>query len=237
MASLGTILGVWAHPDDETYLSAGLMARAVRDGQRVVCVTATRGEEGSQDHERWPPAEIGQVREKELDEALAILGVKEHHWLDYHDGRCDQVDPDEATSKIAAIMRDVEPDTVLTFDPKGQTLHPDHIAVHNWTTRAFARAAKPGARLYYTTQTPAWVEEFGPLLEPYSVFGPGTPVATPKEDCGIYTLLDDELIDIKLRAIRAQISQTEGLLSAFGDSFFSRGLREEAYVLGATKES
>lgn len=42
VANLGTILGVWAHPDDETYLSAGLMASAVRSGCRVVCVTATR---------------------------------------------------------------------------------------------------------------------------------------------------------------------------------------------------
>ncbi|MGH3589327.1 MAG: PIG-L deacetylase family protein, partial [Pseudonocardia sp.] len=44
---LGTILGVWAHPDDETYLCGGLMARAARSGDRVVCVTATRGEQGS----------------------------------------------------------------------------------------------------------------------------------------------------------------------------------------------
>ena len=44
--SLGTILGVWAHPDDEAYLSAALMALAVQNGQRVVCVTATRGELG-----------------------------------------------------------------------------------------------------------------------------------------------------------------------------------------------
>jgi LmbE family N-acetylglucosaminyl deacetylase len=230
-------LGVWAHPDDETYLSAGIMADAVRRGQRVVCVTATRGEEGSQDHERWPPSEIGAVREKELEEALSIIGVKEHHWLGYHDGRCDQIDVDEATAKVAAIMEDVAPDTVLTFDAKGQTLHPDHIAVHHWATRAFARVAKPGSRLCYTTQTPEWVDEFVPLLQEYNVYGPGTPVATPKEECAIRAYLDDELIDIKLRAVRAQVSQTEGLLSVFGDSFFSRGLREEAYALGAIKEA
>ena len=52
--TLGTMLGVWAHPDDETYLAAGLMAVGVRQGNRVVCVTATRGEEGSWDEGRWP---------------------------------------------------------------------------------------------------------------------------------------------------------------------------------------
>jgi LmbE family N-acetylglucosaminyl deacetylase len=43
---LGTVLGVWGHPDDEAYLSAGLMMRALTNGHRVVCVTATRGEAG-----------------------------------------------------------------------------------------------------------------------------------------------------------------------------------------------
>ena len=75
MDELGTTLGVWAHPDYETYLTAGLMARAVRNGSRVVCVTATRGEGGSFDEERWPTATMGQVREAELMRGLAVLGV------------------------------------------------------------------------------------------------------------------------------------------------------------------
>src|SRR3990170_4015266 len=62
MDELGTILGVWAHPDDETYLTAGLMARAVRNGSRVVCITATRGEGGSMDEEGWPPETMGEGR-------------------------------------------------------------------------------------------------------------------------------------------------------------------------------
>ena len=60
MAELGTILGVWAHPDDETYLTAGLMARAADDGERVVCVTATKGEGGSWDEKRWPSETMGE---------------------------------------------------------------------------------------------------------------------------------------------------------------------------------
>ena len=61
-ASLGTILGVWAHPDDDIFLTAALMAAAVRVGNRVVDVTATRGEGGSMDEERWPSATMGAVR-------------------------------------------------------------------------------------------------------------------------------------------------------------------------------
>src|SRR5438874_5066375 len=83
--ALGTVLGVWAHPDDETYLAAGIMAQAVRDGSRVVCVTATRGEGGSMDEERWPSATMGEVREKELLRGLEILGVTEHGFLEMQD--------------------------------------------------------------------------------------------------------------------------------------------------------
>jgi LmbE family N-acetylglucosaminyl deacetylase len=47
ISALGTIMGIWVHPDDEAYLSGGLMALARANGQRVVCVTATRGELGT----------------------------------------------------------------------------------------------------------------------------------------------------------------------------------------------
>ena len=139
---LGTIMCIWAHPDDETYLSAGLMQQAVEDGRRVVCVTATRGEGGSQDETKWPSATIAQVRESEIAESLRILGVKEHHWLGYIDGHCDEVDDDEAVGKIAALIAEIRPDSVLTFGPDGHTGHPDHIAVNRWTTAAF-RAGRP----------------------------------------------------------------------------------------------
>ncbi|MDH4161049.1 MAG: PIG-L family deacetylase, partial [Actinomycetota bacterium] len=74
MVGLGDVLSIWAHPDDETYLASGLMAQAVRDGGRVVCVTATRGEGGSLDEERWPSQTLGAVRERELMTGLARLG-------------------------------------------------------------------------------------------------------------------------------------------------------------------
>lgn len=54
-AELGTILAIWAHPDDETYLASGIMAAAVAAGNRVVCVSATAGEHDTDDPEAWPP--------------------------------------------------------------------------------------------------------------------------------------------------------------------------------------
>jgi LmbE family N-acetylglucosaminyl deacetylase len=91
----GTILGVWAHPDDECYLSAGLMAGAVRAGARVAVAMATRGEGGSIDPERWLSERMADVREKELTAALGELGVTDIRWLDYVDGTCHAVDEAE----------------------------------------------------------------------------------------------------------------------------------------------
>ena len=91
VAGLGTVLGIWAHPDDEAYLSGGLMALASDLGSRVVCVTATRGELGTPDPETWPPQRLAAERSVELVRCLEVLGVSEHHWLGYRDGRCADV--------------------------------------------------------------------------------------------------------------------------------------------------
>ena len=72
---VGTLLGVWAHPDDEIYLSAGLMAATRAAGHRVVVATATRGEHGTDDPVEWPPARLAALRARETVEALAVLGV------------------------------------------------------------------------------------------------------------------------------------------------------------------
>jgi LmbE family N-acetylglucosaminyl deacetylase len=232
---LGTILGVWAHPDDETYLSAGLMAHAVQRGNRVVCVTATRGEAGSLDVERWPPETLADVREAELMAALATLGVTEHEWLGYPDGGCDQVPFEEAVESIRRTMEAVRPDSVLTFGPDGMTGHPDHKTVSAWTTEAFERAAPAGASLYYATTTPEWMETIFPELDRFDVFFAGKPSVTLKEELGIDFPLDDDLLDCKFRAISAQVSQSEALLANLGREFFDRSEGEEHFLLAATK--
>ena len=235
MKSLGTILGVWAHPEDETYLMAGLMAEAARNGQRVVLATATRGEEGSQDHERWPPERMGEIRERELEECLRILGVSEHYWLDYYDGTCDAAPHDEAVEKLRPILEDVQPDSVLTFGPEGLTGHPDHMAVSEWTADAFERYAKPGACLYYSMHSAEWHLEWGPVFDEHNVFAPGTPPTLPRERLEISYLLEGDLAETKLKAIAAQVNQVEQLHAALGREVVERALREESFRIATRK--
>jgi LmbE family N-acetylglucosaminyl deacetylase len=231
---LGTTLGVWAHPDDEAFLSSGLMAHAVRGGDRVACVTATRGELGSWDEERWPSETMSEVREAELEESLAILGVTEHHWLDYPDGGCADVPIEEAAGRLAAIVEEVQPESVLTFGPEGMTGHPDHEAISAWATEAFRRMAAPGARLFYATKTPEYMERLGPVLGPV-VFAPETPPITPRDELGIDFELPEDLLDLKMEALAAHRSQVEGLLAVFGPELFREDASAEWFALAEMK--
>ena len=86
--SLGTILSVWAHPDDAADLCGGIIAMAAEARSHVVCVTAARGELGVTDPTGWPPEQLAVIREADLAESLRILGVTKHRWLDYLDGGC-----------------------------------------------------------------------------------------------------------------------------------------------------
>ena len=235
MDPLGTMLGVWAHPDDEAYLTAGLMARGVRAGSRVVCVTATKGEGGSWDEKRWPSARMGEVRAQELEASLAILGVNEHHWLGYIDGTCSDVPPEEGTARVQAFIEDIRPDSVLTFGPDGMTDHPDHKAVSAWATAAFEAAAPPGSKLYYATVTPEWADEFVPRWNKFNVFAPGFPVVTPAEALAISYVLPPEDLELKVKAIETHVSQVEYMLRYFGDDFFREAHKAEIFRLAAAR--
>ena len=235
MDRLGTLLLVWAHPDDDIYTSAGIMAAAARAGDRVVDVTATRGEGGSMDEERWPPESMAEVRTAELLRSLEILGVNEHRFLE---GPVDvdmQAHLDESgAQQVKAIMAEVDPDTVITFGPDGMTGHQGHKDVSHWTTDAFAAVAKPGARLLYATQTPAWVAEWIPKLERFDIFLPGTPPETPIDELAINYALPPDLRDLKFDAISAHESQVESLIEVFGRDLML-ALGEENFRPGAVK--
>jgi LmbE family N-acetylglucosaminyl deacetylase len=237
-ATLGTVLAVWAHPDDDIYTSSGVMAAAARAGRRVVDVTATRGEGGSMDEERWPSEHMGAVRTAELLRSLEILGVPEHRFLE---GPVD-VDmeshlDESGAGQVKAIMAEVDPDTVFTFGPDGMTGHQGHKDVSRWATDAFRAVAKPGARLLYATQTPEWADEWLPKLAPFDIFLPGSPPITPIDELAIHFVLPDDLAALKIEAISAHESQLEGLLEVFGADGLRAALGSEFFRLGEAKEA
>lgn len=230
IGELGTVLGVWAHPDDEAYLSGGLMAMARDAGSRVVCVTATRGELGTPDPVAWPPQRLAAERTVELARCLEILGVTEHHWLGYRDGECPRADPSEAVGRLCELLEEVRPDTVLTFGPDGITGHPDHQTISAWTTKAFDRAAPPGARLLHAALSEPRMHRWRSLGDSLGIYLPGYPVVTPADRLAIDLELDPRTAARKVRALAAQTTQTAGLITALGADRYTAWVGVESFA-------
>jgi LmbE family N-acetylglucosaminyl deacetylase len=230
VAELGTILGIWAHPDDEAYLSGGLMALARDAGSRVVCVTATRGELGTPDPVAWPPHKLAEERTGELARCLEILGVTEHIWLGYRDGECGAVPATAAVAELCEVIERVGPDTVLTFGPDGITGHPDHQTVSAWTAAAFDRAAPAGARLLCAAVAERRVQRWGALNESLGIFMEGYPVTTPADGLAVDLVLDPDTVARKVRALAAQATQTAGLIGVMGLDAYTAWVSEESFV-------
>jgi LmbE family N-acetylglucosaminyl deacetylase len=233
---MGTVLGIWAHPDDEAYLSGGLMALARESGSRVVCVTATRGELGTPDPQRWPPERLAAERTVELARCLEILGVTEHRWLGYADGGCAAAPASEAVGQLCELIEEVRPDTVVTFGPDGYTGHADHRAVSGWATAAFAKVAGPGARLLYAAAPERRARRWADLHERLNVFEPGYPDIVPDAALALNLVLDEETLARKVRALTAQTTQTAGLIGLLGVETYTAWVGEEAFVAGVVTD-
>ena len=229
IASLGTILGVWAHPDDESYLSAGLMAMASAAGHHVAVVHATLGEHGTPDPVAMPPDRLGELRRHELARALTIVGAAEHHQLDHPDGGCQDSDLNLATEAIERIIEKVAPDTIVTFGPDGMTGHPDHRAVSAWTTHAWRRTGRR-ARLLFAAVTTDWATEHRALNARLGAFPSGWPLAVAPDAVALRLVLSEAVLDTKLAALSAHRSQTTPLVEAAGAEAYRRWWSTETFV-------
>jgi len=136
-----------AHPDDESLGFGGVLARYAAEGVEVSLVVATRGERGRYGDGTKPNPgldALGKIREAELRAAADALGVRHVRFLDYVDGDLDRADAEEAAGRIAAFVRELQPDVVLTFDPYGVYGHPDHVAICQLTLAGVVQAASSG---------------------------------------------------------------------------------------------
>jgi N-acetyl-1-D-myo-inositol-2-amino-2-deoxy-alpha-D-glucopyranoside deacetylase len=203
MADQRRLLLVHAHPDDESIGTGATMAAYAARGAGVTLVTCTLGELG----EVIPPGlahlaggPLGQHRIGELAAACAALGVTDHRflgapgrWRDSgmmglpgnSDPRCFwQADVAEAAAALAAVIRDVRPQVLVTYDANGYYGHPDHIQAHRVSRAAVKLAAGPawvGGPAGPPTHPPWQVAKFYATAMPRSVLarlielGPGRP--------------------------------------------------------------
>jgi LmbE family N-acetylglucosaminyl deacetylase len=229
--NLGTILGLWAHPDDETFMMGGLMSMVSAFGQSVSCITATRGEAGSQDEQKWPTSTLGEVRSKELEDALSILGKIEHHWLTYEDGLCHQISDSEAIKDLIPLVKKIRPDTIVTFPPDGITGHFDHQAVSRWS-RMVARECDWPVRVLFAVDTQEQYDNFIKTAdEQFNIyFNVDTPTLVPESSSDLAIHLSDEAVNRKVQSLHAMPSQTAAMFDDKGDEWFARVFCCETFV-------
>jgi N-acetyl-1-D-myo-inositol-2-amino-2-deoxy-alpha-D-glucopyranoside deacetylase len=156
------LLFVHAHPDDESLANGATIAHYTARGARVHVVTCTLGEEGEVIGDRWAELaadradQLGGYRIGELTAALRALGVGGPIYLGgagrWRDSgmagteprgqrRFADADETEAVGALVAIIRELRPHVVVTYDPQGGYGHPDHVRTHTVTTAAVAAAA------------------------------------------------------------------------------------------------
>jgi N-acetylglucosamine malate deacetylase 2 len=141
------ILVIAAHPDDESVFCGGMIAKYAAEGHDVCILLTTRGEGGETGE---PPlceqSELGRFRERESQAAGAALGAREVLFLPFCDpvGRDENLHHIDATleefsSAIAGVVREVQPDVVITHGSNGEYGHPQHVFTHQAVFEALRR--------------------------------------------------------------------------------------------------
>jgi LmbE family N-acetylglucosaminyl deacetylase len=139
------LLGIFAHPDDETFCAGGTFARYAEQGAEIMVVSATRGQAGQiRDAAVGNRRTIAAVREAELRLACKRLGITKVRCLDYVDGTLADAEFSVLVDEVAEVICEFRPDVVITFGPDGGYGHPDHVTISAVATAACQRAADPG---------------------------------------------------------------------------------------------
>lgn len=161
-----SLLIVLAHPDDEIF-HGGVLANLSERGVRVTLVCATDGEAGRPHPSVGPVEDLGAMRVEELKLSCARLGIEEPVLLRFHDSarkerqRLDDphalanVDMLDVEATLRAVIAEVKPHVIITFEPHGGYYHPDHLAIQRAATAAFFSSGVMGQdapeRLFYAT--------------------------------------------------------------------------------------
>lgn len=267
------LLFVHAHPDDESLANGATIAHYTARGAQVQVVTCTLGEEGEVIGERWAQLavdhadQLGGYRIGELSRALHALGVRDPIYLGgagrWRDSGMAGIEPRnrrrfvdadqrEAVGALVALIRDLRPHVVVTYDPDGGYGHPDHIHTHVVTTAAVAAAAGddyPGEpwsvpKFYWTVLSrdalAAGVQGLVPEdLRPEWVLPPAEmiPFTYPNERISAVIEADADAHAAKVAALAAHATQlvvgATGRAAALSNNLALPILAEEHYILVA----
>ena len=222
------LLGIWAHPDDEAYLSADLMARTIEAGGSVTLVTITDGEGGFGSDDGRSDAVKAAHRRCELASAMARIGVRDIRFLGVADGEVAAYRSSPLVDRIARVMRRVMPDLTVTFGPDGITGHSDHVACSRLTTRAWSEARI--GELWYATKSAEWLTRWDDLHRRLGVI-----MTDDGDSTGLDGTVDHRFpiagdrLATKRRVLAAHRSQTEMIADFMGEDAYLEWIAEECF--------
>ena len=203
-----TILVFTPHPDDDTFCCAGTLVLLAKRHNDIHVVIYTNDDKGSNDLE-MTSERLARIRKAEEEEASRIIGVPKQniHWLQFHDGMLEYASPRDLVEQATKIIRTYRPHVVFTIDPGSDYVRwhkTDHRMAANNTLDAI-RAAE--WHLYFPNQ------RLHDGLQPWTV-----PVEAffyvAEKDANYWVNIDD-VVDLKLAAAAAHVSQWEPSISRY----------------------
>jgi N-acetyl-1-D-myo-inositol-2-amino-2-deoxy-alpha-D-glucopyranoside deacetylase len=231
------MLLVHAHPDDETINNGSTMAMYAALGAQVTLVTCTRGEEGEvlvpdlAHLAAHATDSLGDHRVEELAVAMKALGISDHRFLGegrikYRDSgmmgtepnkRPDvfwQADLEVAADDLVAIIEEVKPHVLITYDEIGGYGHPDHIQAHRVAMRAAEKATWDIQKIYWNVMPKSVIQEGIDAMKKIGSDFMGAENAEDlpfaKDDSFVHAMVDgNAYVEKKMEAMRAHATQIE----------------------------
>lgn len=266
--ALRRVVLVHAHPDDETLWTGVTTAHLAGQGADVHVVTCTLGEEGEVippglRHLEGDGPALAAHRRGELAGATRVLGATSHllgadgsrgsadpapRWRDSGMAGTPAADhPDAfasaggaAVDALAAVLREVGPDAVITYDPHGGYEHPDHVAAHRATLAAVASLEEsPHVLLVvvprsWAVEDRAWLTEH---VHRTDVVVPGRddpyPPSVVADELVTHVVVDPAAARVQVSALRehpTQVTVHDGYY-ALSNDIAARLAGREAFVL------
>lgn len=262
-----SVLAAFAHPDDEGFGCGGVLAALVSRGARVTLVCATNGDVGEiSDPSLATPETLPQVRQEELRQAMRITGVQDLRFLNYrdsgmagtaendHPGCLFQAPAGQVVGTLVDIIREVQPQIVVTHDPSGGYGHPDHRAMYRHVTDAYSAAGEvsdgegknppwnPDALYYVCFPT----SEFRRMWRQMRDLGIAPPFASNEvenlgsPDEAVTTTLDvSTYVDTKIASLNCHRTQLDpnGAFAQLPEEMMRDNMRTEYFTLALPLEA
>lgn len=223
---LGTRIVVFtAHPDDEG-LSAGTMYENHKAGGKTFLMCATYGEKGKSHLERpVSDAALKKIRKEELLKAAKILKIEKVIFLGLPDAKVRE-NAKKLYEKSLPIIKEIDPDCILSFGPDGISAHWDHITVGKVARRISKKLKIPLAVFTLSDEQISKIKKDSFLSRrKFGVYA-----GIPKHRKGNIKIKVDTLI--KRKAMRSHVSQfgTAGPFSRFPKKIAQKMMAYEFFV-------